>query len=518
LQVDPEWWKETTREIFLSHGTGTITPSWSQGGHGGFSWRVPLTESQGFLITASLLTCWHLSTIAQVIIEPVPPHVVEGENILLHVRNLPENLSAIFWHKGVRNMSLGIGLYSLLRNSSVPGSVHSGRETVYRNGSLQIYNVTQKDTGFYTLRAINRRVGVASITTTYLHVYGMSKESLKNCWRMMLDYKCPWRPTIESVPPTAAEGANVLLDVQNLPKDLRVLLWYKGVTMSNNFEVVRHIIAKNISVPGPAHSGRETVYSNGSLLIHNVTWKDIGFYTLRTLSTDMKIGLVHVQLLVNTSLSTCCNPLIIEPVPQNATEGESVLLLAQNLPEDVMTFSWYKGVYSIQIFKMAEYNRDTNSITPGRAYSRRAIVYINGSMLLRDITEDDAGLYTLQTLSRDLKIETTHVQLHVNRLSEENMCLREPVAEPFMKVTGTTVTEQSSVVFTCISIGTGTSIHWIFNNQTLQLTERMTLSPKKCRLSIDPVRREDAGQYKCEVSNPVSSKTSLPVRLAVINE
>ena len=94
----------------------------------------------------------------------------------------------------------------------------------------------------------------------------------------------------------------------------------------------------------------------------------------------------------------------------------------------------------------------------------------------------------------------------------------EPVTEPFMRITDPTVTVESSVVFTCVSADTGISIRWLFNNQSLQFTERMTLSPTKCRLRIDPVRREDAGDYKCEVSNPVSSKTSLPVRLAVIDE
>ncbi|KAL1764157.1 carcinoembryonic antigen-related cell adhesion molecule 3-like, partial [Sigmodon hispidus] len=85
-----------------------------------------------------------------------------------------------------------------------------------------------------------------------------------------------------------------------------------------------------------------------------------------------------------------------------------------------------------------------------------------------------------------------------------------PVSQTFIRVTNTTVTAQSSVVLTCLSADTEISTRWMFNNQNLRLAERMTLSPTKCRLHIDPVRREDAGDYQCEVSNPVSSKISLP--------
>ncbi|OBS73269.1 hypothetical protein A6R68_12154, partial [Neotoma lepida] len=85
------------------------------------------------------------------------------------------------------------------------------------------------------------------------------------------------------------------------------------------------------------------------------------------------------------------------------------------------------------------------------------------------------------------------------------------VTQPFVRITDTTVRGGTSVIFTCISPDTDISIRWIFNNQNLQLTERMTLSPTKCGLRIDPVRIEDTGEYRCEVSNRFSLKTSLPV-------
>ena len=87
----------------------------------------------------------------------------------------------------------------------------------------------------------------------------------------------------------------------------------------------------------------------------------------------------------------------------------------------------------------------------------------------------------------------------------------ESVTQPFVHISDSTVTGGTSVIFTCISPDTDVSIRWIFNNKSMPHLGRMTLSPTKCGLKIDPVRSEDAGEYKCVVSNQVSMKTSLPV-------
>ncbi|XP_048646807.1 carcinoembryonic antigen-related cell adhesion molecule 21-like [Marmota marmota marmota] len=89
------------------------------------------------------------------------------------------------------------------------------------------------------------------------------------------------------------------------------------------------------------------------------------------------------------------------------------------------------------------------------------------------------------------------------------------VAQPSLRATNT---EPHSVAMTCLSDDPGISITWIFNSQTLQLTDRMQLSPDHRTLSIDPVRQEDAGEYQCEASNPASSTRSDRYRLAVISE
>ena len=104
----------------------------------------------------------------------------------------------------------------------------------------------------------------------------------------------------------------------------------------------------------------------------------------------------------------------IESVPQNIAVGKSVLLLVHNLPEDFQEFFWYKSAYKRDTFKIAEYCRDIDVTIMGTAYSGRELIYTNGSMMILDVTEDDAGFFMLEILRKDFKIETSHVQLHVN--------------------------------------------------------------------------------------------------------
>uniref|UniRef100_A0A8D2FQI7 Immunoglobulin V-set domain-containing protein n=1 Tax=Theropithecus gelada TaxID=9565 RepID=A0A8D2FQI7_THEGE len=52
------------------------------------------------------------------------------------------------------------------------------------------------------------------------------------------------------------------------------------ITDSHNY-ITSYVIDTEMIIFGPAYSGRETVYSNASLLIQNVTRKDTGSYTIQ---------------------------------------------------------------------------------------------------------------------------------------------------------------------------------------------------------------------------------------------
>lgn len=123
-------------------------------------------------LLVSLLTSWHLSTAVHITTDSVTTRVVEGENVLFLVHDLPVKTKSLVWFKALRNVTEEIAAYALPYNLSRPGPLYSGRETIYHNGSLMIENVTLKDTGFYILQTYNRRKKIISTTTMYLQVNG----------------------------------------------------------------------------------------------------------------------------------------------------------------------------------------------------------------------------------------------------------------------------------------------------------------------------------------------------------
>ncbi|EAW57142.1 carcinoembryonic antigen-related cell adhesion molecule 1 (biliary glycoprotein), isoform CRA_f [Homo sapiens] len=130
--------------------------------------RVPW---QGLLLTASLLTFWNPPTTAQLTTESMPFNVAEGKEVLLLVHNLPQQLFGYSWYKGERvDGNRQIVGYAIGTQQATPGPANSGRETIYPNASLLIQNVTQNDTGFYTLQVIKSDL-VNEEATGQFHVY-----------------------------------------------------------------------------------------------------------------------------------------------------------------------------------------------------------------------------------------------------------------------------------------------------------------------------------------------------------
>ncbi|XP_052024769.1 carcinoembryonic antigen-related cell adhesion molecule 1 isoform X3 [Apodemus sylvaticus] len=216
--------------------------------------------------------------------------------------------------------------------------------------------------------------------------------------------------------------------------------------------------------------------------------------------------LLTASLLTSWSLPTTAQ-VTIEAVPPAVAEGKDVLLLVHNLPQTFQVFYWYKGTTTTDVNnEIGRFVTQTNRITMGPASSGRETIYTNGSLFIQSVTKNDEGVYTLDIIDPDYNHSYPRVQFSVH----------EEVTPPSIQVTNTTVKEMGSVTLTCLSNDTGISIRWLFNHQSLQLMERMTLSQDNSTLTIHPIRKGDAGVYQCEISNPVSFKISNPIQLEVI--
>ncbi|XP_032697744.1 carcinoembryonic antigen-related cell adhesion molecule 1-like isoform X1 [Lontra canadensis] len=382
-----------------------------------------------------------------------------------------------------------------------------------------------------------------------------------------------WNPpttaqvTVESVPRSVSEGKDVLLRVHNLPRDTGRFNWFKGATTENR-RIVSYTVDAQKTTPGPAYSGRETVYPNGSLLFQNITLNDTGVYTLqflnRTYDTAQVTGQLHVfpELPKPHITSNNSNPvenvdsvlLTCEPQTQNTSYLWSVssksrptstrlelfldnrtLTIHDVIRDDTgpyvcATRSPVSDGRSDPFTLNVLYGPDAPTISPSDSYyhpganlnlschaaSNPPAQYswlINGrpqpytqELFIPNITVNDSGSYTCLASNSATRLNKTTVK---------TITVSEPLAQPTLHASNTTLTEDDSVVLTCSTNNTGVSIGWLFNGQSLKDTERMTLSQDNSTLTIRPVRKEDDGNYQCEVSNPGDSSKSDPVRLAV---
>ncbi|XP_011838188.1 PREDICTED: carcinoembryonic antigen-related cell adhesion molecule 1 isoform X6 [Mandrillus leucophaeus] len=216
-------------------------------------------------------------------------------------------------------------------------------------------------------------------------------------------------------------------------------------------------------------------------------------------------------LLLTASLLTFWSPpttaqLTIESRPFNIAEGKEVLLLAHNLPQNLIGYNWYKGERVDAKRLIVAYVIGTQQTTPGPAHSGREIIYSNASLLIQNVTQNDTGSYTLQVIKEDLVNEEATGQFRVYP----------ELPKPYIAINNSNpVEDKDAVTFTCESEAQDTTYLWWVNNQSLPVSSRLQLSNGNKILTLLSVLRNDTGPYECEIQNPVSANRSDPVTLNV---
>ncbi|XP_036912991.1 carcinoembryonic antigen-related cell adhesion molecule 21-like [Sturnira hondurensis] len=222
-------------------------------------------------------------------------------------------------------------------------------------------------------------------------------------------------------------------------------------------------------------------------------------------------GLVHLQgLLLVVSLLNFWSPPTtaqLAIVSTNVAEGKNVRLRLRNVPPNYTGFVWYRGDGAKKQQAIASFLINLRMFINEAAYTGRENVVYDGSLLINKVTMKDAGVYTVVVNLPGSKKEIGFGRLNVYQ----------PVRKPTLLVSDPIVTEnKDAVVLTCDT--NAVSTQWLFNGMNLQLSERRKLSQDRRSLTIDPVQREDAGNYQCKASNPISSAESWVLRLHVQHE
>lgn len=94
-------------------------------------------------------------------------------------------------------------------------------------------------------------------------------------------------------------------------------------------------------------------------------------------------------------------------------EGGNSILFVHEMPLNVQAFYWYKQRGPTKSYEVARYLTPTNESSKMPQHSGRKTVFYSGSLLIRNVTQADSGVYTLLTFNTDMESELTHVHLEV---------------------------------------------------------------------------------------------------------
>uniref|UniRef100_G3TTV3 Ig-like domain-containing protein n=1 Tax=Loxodonta africana TaxID=9785 RepID=G3TTV3_LOXAF len=471
---------------------------------------------QGSLLTVSLLIFWSPSIPAQPTIESVPLNAAEGNDVLLLLSNPPEDIFVYIWYKGesTGNNDRIVSYASQVQIQAL-GPAYTGRETIYHNGSLLIQNVTLNHSGVYTLQ----------ITTMFgpTEIAGQIRVYQRN---NLLIAQVP-----EHLELVTSQGSapRAILD-----RHMSSSLHHHGHEEVSGFKQASAssfdhnvILARLQSLANPSafetihmHPRLELSSDNRTLTVYSVTRNDTGSYECRT--RNERSHRVIVRDFLKQASQGCCGPcqtgsFLFPPVTSQNGFLLSSVLSVTNLPFSFICFLSLtpRAIRDTQVFQQAHMfsqMRGRNNLHRGDAQESKTLnrSLENGSLELQHITVSGTGNYTCLVYNNATDF---------NRTTVKTITVYESVTKPSIQASSTTVTEnEGPVTLTCLTNHAEISIRWIFKGQILPLTERTTLSQDNSSLTIDPIRREDTGEYQCEVYNPVSSNKSDPLNLTVTCE
>uniref|UniRef100_A0A8C0X549 Ig-like domain-containing protein n=1 Tax=Castor canadensis TaxID=51338 RepID=A0A8C0X549_CASCN len=230
--------------------------------------------------------------------------------------------------------------------------------------------------------------------------------------------------------------------------------------------IALYVIATQHTRPGSVYSGREKIYPDASLLFQNVTKKDTGFYTLRTLTMDLHEELHFTHLYKPFITSNNSSPM----------EGkDSVALTCEPETPDTTYLWWINGRRAPDSDRL-ELSKDNRTLT-----------------LLR-VTRNDTGNYECGTWNPVSANQSDPVTLNV--LYGPDSPITSPPVSHFHP--------GDNVSLSCHAASNPPAQYsWLFNKRPQSFTQE---------LFIPSVTANNSGSYTCLVHNSATGLSRTTVK------
>ncbi|XP_032749685.1 carcinoembryonic antigen-related cell adhesion molecule 18 [Rattus rattus] len=193
------------------------------------------------------------------------------------------------------------------------------------------------------------------------------------------------------------------------------------------------------------------------------------------------------RLTLLASLLTCgicqaSGQIFISPDSLMGVENFRTILTLENVPEDVLEYSWYRGTDNSTGNMIFSY-KPPNTRHPGPLYSGRENVTRTGSLVVKMSALNDTGNYTVQVDTSN-GTQTATGWLEIIKLRDDPGISVNVSANASMLVEG-----MDSVVANCLT--NSSNIKWYVNFVPTSGSNRMTISPDGKTLVIHGVSRYD---------------------------
>ncbi|NP_001405969.1 carcinoembryonic antigen-related cell adhesion molecule 18 isoform 2 precursor [Mus musculus] len=204
--------------------------------------------------------------------------------------------------------------------------------------------------------------------------------------------------------------------------------------------------------------------------------------------------LTLVASLLTCGICQASGQIFISPDSLLGVEKYRTILTLENVPEDVLEYSWYRGKDNSTENMIFSY-KPPNTRHPGPSYSGRENVTRAGSLVVRMSAVNDTGYYTVEVdTSNETQRATGWLQI-VNGPDYVSLW-----TQPYFFAGVLTADIGSSVQLECNCFSKPEPrYHWIHNGSFLSIPEN--------NMTLPSLSWEQMGSYRCVVENPETQLT-----------